>query len=98
MKNNRLRLTSYISPDLDDLIQDYMDDNNISTKSQALERMLIEFKYMKNEVTFLRGIMSGGGFQQNTPYMSSQNAPKKPLNKSDKVKDSITDIYSNMPD
>jgi len=65
-----------------------MDDNNISTKSQALERMLIEFKYMKNEVTFLRGIMSGGGFQQNTPYMSSQNAPRKLLNKSDKVKDS----------
>jgi len=30
--------------------------------------------------------------------MSSQNAPRKPLNKSDKVKDSITDIYSNMPD
>ena len=53
---------------------------------------------MKNEVTFLRGIISGGGFQQNTPYMSSQNAPRKPLNKSDKVKDSITDIYSNMPD
>lgn len=98
MKNNRIRLTSYISPDLDDLIQDYMDDNNISTKSQALERMLIEFKYMKNEVTFLRGIISGGGFQQNTPYMSSQNATRKPLNKSDKVKDSITDIYSNMPD
>ena len=98
MKNNRIRLTSYISPDLDDLIQDYMDDNNISTKSQALERMLIEFKYMKNEVTFLRGIISGGGFQHNTPYMSSQNAPRKLLNKSDKVKDSITDIYSNMPD
>ena len=52
MKNNRIRLTSYISPDLDDLIQDYMDDNNISTKSQALERMLIEFKYMKNVTSF----------------------------------------------
>ena len=90
MKNNRIRLTSYISPDLDDLIQDYMDDNNISTKSQALERMLIEFKYIKNEVTFLRGLISGGGFQQ--------NAPRRPLNERDKVKDSIADIFSNMPD
>lgn len=98
MKNNRIRLTSYISPDLDDLIQDYMDDNNISTKSQALERMLIEFKYIKNEVTFLRGIISGGGFQQNAPFMSSQNAPRMPLNERDKVKDSIADIFSNMPD
>ena len=91
-------MTSYISPDLDDLIQDYMDDNNISTKSQALERMLIEFKYIKNEVTFLRGIISGGGFQQNAPFMSSQNAPRRPLNERDKVKDSIADIFSNMPD
>lgn len=98
MKNNRIRLTSYISPDLDDLIQDYMDDNNISTKSQALERMLIEFKYIKNEVTFLRGIISGGGFQQNALFMSSQNAPRRPLNERDKVKDSIADIFSNMPD
>lgn len=98
MKNNRIRLTSYISPDLDDLIQDYMDDNNISTKSQALERMLIEFKYIKNEVTFLREIISGGGFQQNAPFMSSQNAPRRPLNERDKVKDSIADIFSNMPD
>ena len=98
MKNNRIRLTSYISPYLDDLIQDYMDDNNISTKSQALERMLIEFKYIKNEVTFLRGIISGGGFQQNAPFMSSQNAPRRPLNERDKVKDSIADIFSNMPD
>jgi len=98
LKNNRIRLTSYISPDLDDLIQDYMDDNNISTKSQALERMLIEFKYIKNEVTFLRGIISGGGFQQNAPFMSSQNAPRRPLNERDKVKDSIADIFSNMPD
>lgn len=98
MKNNRIRLTSYISPDLDDLIQDYMDDNNISTKSQALERMLIEFKYIKNEVTFLRGIISGGGFQQNTHFMSSQNAPRRLLNERDKVKDSIADIFSNMPD
>ena len=98
MKNNRIRLTSYISPDLDDLIQDYMDNNNISTKSQALERMLIEFKYIKNEVTFLRGIISGGGFQQNAPFMSSQNAPRRPLNERDKVKDSIADIFSNMPD
>ena len=98
MKNNRIRLTSYISPDLDDLIQDYMDDNNISTKSQALERMLIEFKYIKNEVTYLRGIISGGGFQQNAPFMSSQNAPRRPLNERDKVKDSIADIFSNMPD
>ena len=98
MKNNRIRLTSYISPDLDDLIQDYMDDNNISTKSQALERMLIGFKYIKNEVTFLRGIISGGGFQQNAPFMSSQNAPRRPLNERDKVKDSIADIFSNMPD
>ncbi len=98
MKNNRIRLTSYISPDLDDLIQDYMDDNNISTKSQALERMLIEFKYIKNEVTFLRGIISGGGLQQNAPFMSSQNAPRRPLNERDKVKDSIADIFSNMPD
>ena len=98
MKNNRIRLTLYISPDLDDLIQDYMDDNNISTKSQALERMLIEFKYIKNEVTFLRGIISGGGFQQNAPFMSSQNAPRRPLNERDKVKDSIADIFSNMPD
>lgn len=98
MKNNRIRLTSYISPDLDDLIQDYMNDNNISTKSQALERMLIEFKYIKNEVTFLRGIISGGGFQQNAPFMSSQNAPRRPLNERDKVKDSIADIFSNMPD
>lgn len=98
MKNNRIRLTSYISPDLDDLIQDYMDDNNISTKSQALERMLIEFKYIKNEVTFLRGIISGGGFQQNAPFMSSQNAPRRPFNERDKVKDSIADIFSNMPD
>lgn len=98
MKNNRIRLTSYISPDLDDLIQDYMDDNNISTKSQALERMLIEFKYIKNEVTFLRGIISGGGFQQNAPFMSSQNSPRRPLNERDKVKDSIADIFSNMPD
>ena len=98
MKNNRIRLTSYISPDLDDLIQAYMDDNNISTKSQALERMLIEFKYIKNEVTFLRGIISGGGFQQNTPFMSSQNAPRRPWNERDKVKDSIADIFSNMPD
>ena len=98
MKNNRIRLTSYISPDLDDLIQDYMDDNNISTKSQALERMLIEFKYIKNEVTFLRGLISGGGFQQNAPFMSSQNAPRRPLNERDKVKDSIADIFSNMPD
>lgn len=98
MKNNRIRLTSYISPDLDDLIQGYMDDNNISTKSQALERMLIEFKYIKNEVTFLRGIISGGGFQQNAPFMSSQNAPRRLLKERDKVKDSIADIFSNMPD
>ena len=97
MKNNRIRLTSYISPDLDDLIQGYMDDNNISTKSQALERMLIEFKYIKNEVTFLRGIISGG-FQHNAPFMSSQNAPRRLLKERDKVKDSIADIFSNMPD
>ncbi|KGF15207.1 hypothetical protein HMPREF1639_01315 [Peptostreptococcus sp. MV1] len=97
MKNNRIRLTSYISPDLDDLIQDYMDDNNISTKSQALERMLIEFKYMKNEIMFLRDIMSGGA-PQSMPYMSQQKAPRRPSRERDKVKDSIADIFSNMPD
>nr|WP_314278829.1 hypothetical protein [uncultured Peptostreptococcus sp.] len=94
MKNNRIRLTSYISPDLDDLIQDYMDNNNISTKSQALERMLIEFKYIKNELNFLRGIISCN----TTPYITPQNAPRKPLNQRDKVRDSIDDIFSNMPD
>lgn len=96
MKNNRIRLTSYISPDLDMLIQEYMYENNISTKSQALERMLIEFKYMKNEINFLRNIVGGGNtsYTQNLNYTPSNSL----LKERDKVKDSISDIYTNMPD
>lgn len=94
MKNNRIRLTSYISPDLDKLLQEYMDENDIPTKSQALERMLIEFKYMKNEISFLRSIISGGTIPLKTPLESPKNA----FIERDKVKDSIDDIFSNMPD
>ena len=46
---------------------------------------------------FLRGIMSGGA-PQSMPYMSSQKAPRRPSRERDKVKDSIADIFSNMPD
>lgn len=75
-----------------------MDENNISTKSQALERMLIEFKYMKNEITFLRSIISNSGVQQFTSPYTPSNATVTPPNQKDKVKDSIVDIFSNMPD
>ena len=98
LKNNRIRLTSYISPDLDELIEDFMAENNISTKSQALERMLIEFRYMRNEVEFLRGVVGGGSITGAFGYtrpLSSHRTPSKPT---DKVKTSIDDIYSNMPD
>ncbi len=98
LKNNRIRLTSYISPDLDDLIEEFMEENNISTKSQALERMLIEFRYMRNEVEFLRGVVGGGGMTGSFGYSRppvGRRAASKPI---DKVKTSIDDIYSNMPD
>lgn len=97
MKNNRIRLTSYISPDLDILLQDFMDKNNISTKSQAIERILIEFKYMKNELDFLRTIVSGGAVS-NISNISALNASASKRNQRDKVRDSIDDIFSNMPD
>lgn len=94
--SNRIRLTSYISPDLDDLIQDYMDQNNISTKSQALERILIEFRYMKNEVEFLRTIISNGGIKPQDNFAPVKiDREKKNI---DRVKSSIDDIFMNMPD
>lgn len=96
MKNNsRVRLTSYISQDLDDLILDYMQENNISTKSQAIERMLIEFKYMKNEIIFLRSLAGGMQIQPQNNVKYTQN---KPIEEKDKVMDSISEIYTNMPD
>ncbi|WP_242961534.1 hypothetical protein [Peptostreptococcus faecalis] len=98
MKNNRIRLTSYISPDLDDLILEYMDENGISTKSQALERMLIEFKYMRNEIDFLRTIVAGGTVIQNNAPVRPQVPPRTVSRQRDKVRDSIDDIFSNMPD
>ncbi|MBC2576454.1 hypothetical protein [Peptostreptococcus canis] len=97
MKNNRIRLTSYISPDLDELIEDYMAENNISTKSQAIERMLIEFKYMRNEINFLRNVV-GGNSIASTPYSNALGGSRKSKQERDKVKDSIDDIFSNMPD
>lgn len=97
MKNNRIRLTSYISPDLDELIEDYMAENNISTKSQAIERMLIEFKYMRNEINFLRNVV-GGNSIAGTPYSNALGGSRKSKQERDKVKDSIDDIFSNMPD
>lgn len=97
MKNNRIRLTSYISPDLDQLIMDYMSENNINTKSQAIERILIEYRYLKNEINFLKSLISGGDFQINST--TTQQIPSKTeIKEIDKVKDSISDIFSNMPD
>lgn len=96
--NNRIRLTSYISPDLDDLIQEYMDDNNISTKSQALERILIEYRYMKNEVEFLRAIIANGNIGAGGMSFPIRNEKPVEKPKVDKVKSSIDDIFMNMPD
>lgn len=97
MKNNRIRLTSYIGPDLDELLQVYMDENNIPTKSQALERILIEFKYMKQEIEFLRAIISGRSYEIDAPKIPV-NASKNDFVVVDKVKNSIDEIFSNMPD
>lgn len=98
LKNNRIRLTSYISPDLDVLIEEFMEENNISTKSQALERMLIEFRYMRNEVEFLRGVVGGYNPSSNFGYMRPSTGHRGQSKTIDKVKTSIDDIYSNMPD
>lgn len=72
-----------------------MQENNISTKSQAIERMLIEFKYMKNEIAFLRSLAGGMQIQPQNNAKFTQN---KPVEEVDKVMDSISEIYTNMPD
>lgn len=74
-----------------------MEENNINTKSQAIERILIEYKYIKNEVEFLKSIIGGGAIQLN-PSQRQNKIEKNIANEVDKVKDSISDIFSNMPD
>lgn len=74
-----------------------MDENNIPTKSQALERILIEFKYMKQEIEFLRAIVSGKSYEIDAKK-NTINASKNDFITVDKVKNSIDEIFSNMPD
>lgn len=86
------KTSSYcLSPDLCDDIEQYRIENRLATKSQALERMLLERRFM------LQGM--GGTYRKEEPVsVDVHKSNPKPKKKESKIKKNIIDIMDNMPD
>lgn len=86
------KITSSYSlpPDLYEEIEKYRVNNRLSSKSQALERMLLERKFM------LEGVGSRTEVVVTEAPKPVETKPKK--KKESKIKSTITNIMDNMPD
>lgn len=86
------KITSSYSlpPDLYEEIEKYRVNNRLSSKSQALERMLLERKFM------LEGVGSRTEVVVTRETKPVEIKPKK--KKESKIKSTITNIMDNMPD
>lgn len=85
----RKKATSYcLSQDILDEIEQYRIENRIATKSQALERMLLERRFM------LQGM--GVGLGNEKPVVTKVTKPVTKPKKS--IRKTIDDIMDNMPD
>ena len=86
------KTSSYsLSQDIYDEIEEYRIENRIATKSQALERMLLERRFM---------LQQGVGYRNEAPCVTEASKPTvtKPKKKESKIRNTINDIMDNMPD
>lgn len=86
------KTSSYsLSQDIYDEIEEYRIENRIATKSQALERMLLERRFM---------LQQGVGYRNEAPCVAEAPKPTvtKPKKKESKIRNTINDIMNNMPD
>ena len=86
------KTSSYsLSQDIYDEIEEYRIENRIATKSQALERMLLERRFM---------LQQGVGYRNEVPCVTEAPKPTatKPKKKESKIRNTINDIMDNMPD
>lgn len=83
--------TSYsLSKDLYDDVKAYKEENGLSTNSQALERMLLERKFM------LKGVVLTATPSQKSKPVTKVTKPKE--NKDNTFKKTISNIYDSMKD
>lgn len=90
------KTTSYtLEKDLFESIEKYKEEKELTSRSSALERMLLERESLLRENSLMKSILSGKAINlDNNIRTENVQRRKEPT----VLEESINDIYSDMPD